>query len=259
MKKTLTLACAVALLSVANTTVAFADDVISPDAVATATEAPKETNVPSADAVDTGNTGTETPAVPEIPVVPIADEKPVEKPAEPEKPATTEAPATTETPVVPEVPSTTETPSTTTKPSTEAPAVPEVPSTTETPSTTTDKADDKKPADDKKLADDKKDNTNLPIVDPTTTDAKPVETNKGTVVSTDNGKVIVKNDAGEEQTFAPEELGGQVEKDGTVTVKEKDGKLTRLPNTGLEESASMLIAGLTTLFSGVGLLKRKKD
>lgn len=254
MKKTfVTLACSVALLSLANTTVAFADDVISPDAVATATEAPKETNVPSADAVDTGNTGTETPAVPEIPVVPIADEKPVEKPAEPE------APATTETPAVPEVPSTTETPSTTTEPSTETPAVPEVPSTTETPSTTTDKADDKKPADDKKLADDKKDNTNLPIVDPTTTDAKPVETDKGTVVSTDNGKVIVKNDAGEEQTFTPEELGGKVEKDGTVTVKEKDGKLTRLPNTGLEESASMLIAGLTTLFSGVGLLKRKKD
>ena len=158
------------------------------------------------------------------------------------------------------MPSTTETPSTTTEPSTEAPAVPEVPSTTETPSTTEDKKDgDKKPADDKKLADDKKDNTNLPIVDPTTTDAKPVETDKGTVVSTDNGKVIVKNDAGEEQTFTPEELGGKVEKDGTVTVKEKDGKLTRLPNTGLEESASMLIAGLTTLFSGVGLLKRKKD
>ena len=135
-----------------------------------------------------------------------------------------------------------------------------MPSTTETPSTTTDKADDKKPADDKKLADNKKDNTNLPIVDPTTTDAKPVETDKGTVLSTDNGKVIVKNtETGEEQTFAPEELGGQVEKDGTVTVKEKDGKLTRLPNTGLEESASMLIAGLTTLFSGVGLLKRKKD
>ena len=264
MKKTfVTLACSVVLLSVANTTVAFADDVISPDAVATATTQPTETNVPSADAVDTGNagnTGTETPAVPEIPVVPIADEKPVEKPAEPEKPATTEAPATTETPVVPEVPSTTETPTTTTEPSTEAPAVPEVPSTTETPSTATDKADDKKPADDKKLADNKKDNTNLPIVDPTTTDAKPVETDKGTVLSTDNGKVIVKNtETGEEQTFAPEELGGQVEKDGTVTVKEKDGKLTRLPNTGLEESASMLIAGLTTLFSGVGLLKRKKD
>ena len=36
MKKTfVTLACSVALLSLANTTVAFADDVISPDAVAT--------------------------------------------------------------------------------------------------------------------------------------------------------------------------------------------------------------------------------
>ena len=215
MKKTfVTLACAVVLLSVANTTTAFADDVISPDAVATATEAPKETNVPSADSVDTGNTGTETPAVPEIPVVPIADEKPVETPAEPEAPATTETPSTTE---------------------------------------------DKKDGD-KKPADDKKDNTNLPIVDPTATDAKPVETDKGTVLSTDNGKVIVKNtETGEEQTFTPEELGGKVEKDGTVTVKEKDGKLTRLPNTGLEESASMLVAGLTTLFSGVGLLKRKKD
>ena len=100
----------------------------------------------------------------------------------------------------------------------------------------------------------------MPIVDPTKTDAKPVETDKGTVLSTDNGKVIVKNtETGEEQTFTPEELGGKVEKDGTVTVKEKDGKLTRLPNTGLEESASMLVAGLTTLFSGVGLLKRKKD
>ena len=220
MKKTfVTLACSVVLLSVANTTVAFADELISPDAVATATATPTETTVPSADAVDTGNKVTETPA-------------------------TTEAPATTETPEVPTVPSTPEKP---TEPST--PEVPTVPSTPE----------DKKGGDNK-LADDKKDNTNLPIVDPTKTDAKPVETDKGTVLSTDNGKVIVKNtETGEEQTFTPEELGGKVEKDGTVTVKEKDGKLTRLPNTGLEESASMLVAGLTTLFSGVGLLKRKKD
>ena len=239
MKKTfVTLACSVVLLSVANTTVAFADELISPDAVATATATPTatptETTVPSADAVDTGNKVTETPA-------------------------TTEAPATTETPTVPTVPSTPEKP---VEPSTpEKPTEPSIPEVPTVPSATEDKKDgDNKPADDKKLADDKKDNTNLPIVDPTTTDAKPVETDKGTVLSTDNGKVIVKNtETGEEQTFAPEELGGKVEKDGTVTVKEKDGKLTRLPNTGLEESASMLIAGLTTLFSGVGLLKRKKD
>ena len=193
MKKTfVTLACSVVLLSVANTTVAFADDVNTPDAVATTTGNSTETSIPSADSVDTGNAGTETPSTPEVPTVPSATE---------------------------------------------------------------DKKDD-----DKKLADDKKDNTHLPIVDPTAEDTKPIETDKGTVLSTDNGKVIIKNtETGEEQTFTPEELGGKVEKDGTVTIKEKDGKLTRLPNTGLEESASMLVAGLTTLFSGVGLLKRKKD
>ena len=193
MKKTfVTLACSVVLLSVANTTVAFADDVNTPDAVATTTGNSTETSIPSADSVDTGNAGTETPSTPEVPTVSSATE---------------------------------------------------------------DKKDD-----DKKLADDKKDNTHLPIVDPTAEDTKPIETDKGTVLSTDNGKVIIKNtETGEEQTFTPEELGGKVEKDGTVTIKEKDGKLTRLPNTGLEESASMLVAGLTTLFSGVGLLKRKKD
>ena len=279
MKKTfVTLACSALLLSVLNATTAFADDVNTPDAVATTTNNSTETSIPSADSVDTGNAGTETPTVPEIPVVPIADEKPAE-PSTPEvptvpsatepstsetptvpsttEPSTPEKPSTPEVPTVPSAtePSTSETP---TVPSTTEPSTPEKPSTPEVPtipSATEDKKDD-----DKKLADDKKDNTHLPIVDPTAEDTKPIETDKGTVLSTDNGKVIIKNtETGEEQTFTPEELGGKVEKDGTVTIKEKDGKLTRLPNTGLEESASMLVAGLTTLFSGVGLLKRKKD
>ena len=242
MKKTfVTLACSALLLSVLNATTAFADDVNTPDAVATTTNNSTETSIPSADSVDTGNTGTETPTVPEIPVVPIADEKPAE-PSTPEVPTVPSTPEKPSTPEVPTVPSTPE-------PSTPEPSTPEKPSTPEVPtipSATEDKKDD-----DKKLADDKKDNTHLPIVDPTAEDTKPIETDKGTVLSTDNGKVIIKNtETGEEQTFTPEELGGKVE---------KDGKLTRLPNTGLEESASMLVAGLTTLFSGVGLLKRKKD
>jgi len=282
MKKTfVTLACSALLLSVLNATTAFADDVNTPNAVATTTNNSTETSIPSADSVDTGNAGTETPTVPEIPVVPIADEKPAEPstpevPTVPTVPSATE-PSTSETPTVPSTtePSTSETPTvpSTTEPSTpETPSTPEVPtvpsttepSTPEKPSTpevpTIPSATEDKKDDDKKLADDKKDNTHLPIVDPTAEDTKPIETDKGTVLSTDNGKVIIKNtETGEEQTFTPEELGGKVEKDGTVTVKEKDGKLTRLPNTGLEESASMLVAGLTTLFSGVGLLKRKKD
>ena len=294
MKKTfVTLACSALLLSVLNATTAFADDVISPDAVATTTEKPTEANIPSADSVDTGTTATETPTVPEIPVVPIADEKPAgsEAPTAPTTPSTPEVPtvpSTTEpsTPEVPTVPSTTEpstpetpsTPEVPTVPSTTEPSTPETPSTPEVPTvpSTTEPSTPEKPSTPevptipsatednkdgaKKLGEDKEDNTHLPIVDPTDTDTKPIETAKGTVLSTDNGKVIVKNtETGEEETFAPEELGGKVEKDGTVTVKEKDGKLTRLPNTGLEESASMIVAGLTTLFSGIGLLKRKKD
>lgn len=266
MKKTfVTLACSALLLSVLNATTAFADDVISPDAVATTTEKPTEANIPSADSVDTGTTAPETPTVPEIPVVPIADEKPAgsEAPTAPTTPSTPEVPtvpSTTEpsTPETPSTPSTPSTPEVPTVPSTTEPSTPEKPSTPEVPTIPSATEDNKDGA--KKLGEDKEDNTHLPIVDPTDTDTKPIETAKGTVLSTDNGKVIVKNtETGEEETFAPEELGGKVEKDGTVTVKEKDGKLTRLPNTGLEESASMIVAGLTTLFSGIGLLKRKKD
>ena len=99
----------------------------------------------------------------------------------------------------------------------------------------------------------------MPIVDPTVPDTKPIETNKGTVTGTDNGKVIIKDaTTGEERKVAPEELGGKVEKDGTVTIKEKDGKLTRLPNTGVEESIPMVVAGMTMLTSGFGFLKRPR-
>jgi LPXTG-motif cell wall-anchored protein len=268
MKKTfVTLACSALLLSVLNATTAFADDVNTPDAVATTTNNSTETSIPSADSVDTGNAGTETPSTPEVPTVPSTPETP-STPEVPTVPSTPETPSTPEVPTVPSTPETPSTPEVPTVPSTpetpSTPEVPTVPSTPETPSTpevpTVPSATEDKKDDDKKLADDKKDNTHLPIVDPTAEDTKPIETDKGTVLSTDNGKVIIKNtETGEEQTFTPEELGGKVEKDGTVTIKEKDGKLTRLPNTGLEESASMLVAGLTTLFSGVGLLKRKKD
>ena len=238
-KKTLvTLACAGALFSIVNAPSTFAEEPkANTDTVVTETK-PSEPTVPSADSVDTGNKAPETPAVP----VPSTDNK---------------AP---ETPVVPPVPSTEETkPSTTeVKPSTEEtkPSTEETkPSTEETkPSTTEDKKDG-----DKKPADDKKDYTNLPVVDPTVQKTKPIETNKGTVTGTDNGKVIVKDTStGEERKVAPEELGGKVEKDGTVTIKEKDGKITRLPNTGVEESIPMVVTGITMLTSGFGFLKRPR-
>ena len=218
-KKTLvTFACASALFSIVNAPSTFADDVTVEPSTAVAPTKPSVPEVPSADTVDTGKT--ETPAVPEVPAVPSTEKE--------DKGKTTEAPAVTEAPTTS--------------------------SDTEKPSTTEDKKDG-----DKKLADDKKDNTNLPIVDPTVPDTKPIETNKGTVTGTDNGKVIIKDaSTGEERKVAPEELGGKVEKDGTVTIKEKDGKLTRLPNTGVEESIPMVVAGMTMLTSGFGFLKRPR-
>jgi len=237
-KKTLvTFACASALFSIVNAPSTFADDVTVEPSTTVAPTKPSVPEVPSADTVDTGKA--ETPAVPEVPAVPSTEKEDKGK---------------TETPAVPEVPAVPSTEKedkgTTEAPSTEAPTTS---STTEKPSTTEDKKDDKKPEEDKK------DNTHLPIVDPTVPDTKPIETNKGTVTGTDNGKVIIKDaSTGEERKVAPEELGGKVEKDGTVTIKEKDGKLTRLPNTGVEESIPMVVAGMTMLTSGFGFLKRPR-
>ena len=228
-KKTfVTLACAVALFSIVNASSTFAEDAtVSPDAVVTTTK-PSEATVPATDTVDTGKKETETPAVP----VPSKNEN-----------------TTPAVPEVPTVPSTTETkPSTEeTKPSTEETKPSDVKPETgkeEKPST------EEKKDENKQLAPEKKDNTNLPIVDPTVPNTKPIETNKGTVTGTENGKVIVKDaTTGQERKVAPEELGGKVE---------KDGKLTRLPHTGVEESVPMLVAGITMLTSGFGLLKRPR-
>ena len=221
-KKTLvTLACAGALFSIVNAPSTFADDgKANANAVVTETK-PSEATVPSADSVDTGNKAPETPAVP----VPSTEET---------KPSTEEA-----------------------KPSTTEEAKP---STEETkPSTEDKKPSEVKPEETKPSTEDKKDYTNLPVVDPTVQNTKPIETNKGTVTGTDNGKVIVKDTStGEERKVAPEELGGKVEKDGTVTIKEKDGKITRLPNTGVEESIPMVVTGITMLTSGFGFLKRPR-
>ena len=242
-KSLVTLACAGVLFSIVNAPSTFADDTkVNTDAVVTNTK-PSEATVPSADSVDTGNKAPETPAVP----VPSTDDK------------------GTETPVIPPVPSTEETKPSDVKPSTEETKS----STGETkPSDVKPSTEETKPSTDetkpstgetKSSTDEKKDYTNLPVVDPTVPDTKPIETNKGTVTGTDNGKVIVKDaSTGEERKVAPEELGGKVEKDGTVTIKEKDGKITRLPNTGVEESIPMVVTGITMLTSGFGFLKRPR-
>ena len=220
-KSLVTLACAGVLFSIVNAPSTFAEEPkANTDTVVTETK-PSEPTVPSADSVDTGNKAPETPVIPPVPST------------EDKKPSTEE-----------------------TKPSTEETK----PSTEETkPSTEDKKPSEVKPEETKPSTEDKKDYTKLPVVDPTVQNTKPIETNKGTVTGTDNGKVIVKDaSTGEERKVAPEELGGKVEKDGTVTIKEKDGKITRLPNTGVEESIPMVVTGITMLTSGFGFLKRPR-
>ena len=240
VKKTLvTLLCATALFSVANMSGTKAEEAVNPNAVETTTK-PTPAVVPATDTVETGKTG-------EAPVVPV--------------PSTTE-----NNPVVPAIPNTETKPSDATKPEETKPS--ETPKPEEVKPEEDKKPEEKKPEEvkpeeDKKpeevKPENKQDNTHLPLVDPTLPNTKPVETNKGTVTGTENGKVIVKDTTtGQERKVAPEELGGKVEKDGTVTIKEKNGKLTRLPNTGVETSVGLLALGVAMLTSGFGLMKKPR-
>ncbi|MEG7640308.1 LPXTG cell wall anchor domain-containing protein, partial [Enterococcus casseliflavus] len=55
------------------------------------------------------------------------------------------------------------------------------------------------------------------------------------------------------------EIGANVQKDGTVTVKGSDGKMKVLPKTGETENIALSIIGsLSTLASGFFLFNRNK-
>ena len=169
---------------------------------------------------------------------------------------------------------TAETPSTTEKPKEEKPAedkkdntdkkkddVEPSPSTsTTTPST--DKKDDvttttpstEKPKEEKPKEEEK------PVeVKPTI--EKPVETNTGDKIvgSTDKGQVIVANDKGETTVVAPEKVGGEVKSDGSIQVKDKSGKLVKIPTTGVEAAlVSIMLAGGSASTAGIATFLRSK-
>ena len=81
----------------------------------------------------------------------------------------------------------------------------------------------------------------------------PVETNTGVaIVSTQNGNVVLSDGS----VVAPEEVGGTVNEDKTISVTDKDGKLKTLPNTGTAESILGAIGGM--LLTAVGYFYKKK-
>ena len=174
------------------------------------------------------STTEETPATTEQP----KEEKPAEKPAEDKKkddvePTTTTSTTTSTTDKKDDV--TTTTPSTTLKPA-EKPA--------------------DKPKEEEKPAEEVK-----PTIE------KPVETNTGDKIvgATDKGQVIVANDKGETSVVAPEKVGGQVKSDGSIQVKDKSGKLVKIPTTGVEAAlVSIMLAGGSAGTAGISTFLRSK-
>lgn len=120
--------------------------------------------------------------------------------------------------------------------------------TTTTPSTTLKPAD--KPKEEEKPAE---------VVNPTI--EKPVETNTGDKIvgSTDKGQVIVANDKGETTVVTPEKVGGEVKSDGSIQVKDKSGKLVKIPTTGVEAAlVSIMLAGGSASTAGIASFLRSK-
>ncbi|EIC76243.1 LPXTG cell wall anchor domain-containing protein [Streptococcus oralis] len=82
---------------------------------------------------------------------------------------------------------------------------------------------------------------------------EPVETNTGaSIVSTQNGNVVLSDGS----VVAPEEVGGTVNEDKTISVTDSEGKLKTLPNTGTAESILGAIGAM--LLTAVGYFYKKK-
>lgn len=85
----------------------------------------------------------------------------------------------------------------------------------------------------------------------------PIETNTGhTVVSTNQGKVVVETEQGDYQEKEPYEIGAVKQQDGTIALKDKEGQLKVLPNTGTASTVFATIWGLIGFIATV--LGRRK-
>lgn len=120
---------------------------------------------------------------------------------------------------------------------------------TTTTSSTTEKPKEEKPKEEEKPVEVK------PTIE------KPVETNTGDKIvgATDKGQVIVANDKGETSVVAPEKVGGEVKSDGSIQVKDKSGKLVKIPTTGVEAAlVSIMLAGGSASATGIATYLRSK-
>ena len=117
----------------------------------------------------------------------------------------------------------------------------------EKPSENLGKESEKEPQEDKKKAEDnvgvKESDDPKPLnVTKEEIQEQPIETNTGhKVVSTNQGKVVVETIEGDYAEKEPYEVGAVKQSDGTIVLKDKEGQLKVLPNTG---SASTIFASI---------------
>lgn len=132
----------------------------------------------------------------------------------------------------------------------------------EQPKADTQKEDDSKVQEDKKKAEDNvgvKESDDPKPLNVTKEDIQeqPIETNTGhKVVSTNQGKVVVETSEGDYAEKEPYEIGAVKQSDGTIALKDKDGELKVLPNTGSASTIFVSIWGFVGLVATI-IGKRK--
>ena len=98
--------------------------------------------------------------------------------------------------------------------------------------------------------------------DPTTPVApeNPITTDGGhTVIGVDNSNPIIKTADGTIKTVSATEIGGTVNENGTVSIKDNDGKMKVLPKTGTKDSVLLaFFGGLMVLGSGIIFKKKNR-
>ena len=132
----------------------------------------------------------------------------------------------------------------------------------EQPKADTQKEDDSKVQEDKKKAEDNvgvKESDDPKPLNVTKEDIQenPIETNTGhKVVSTNQGKVVVETSEGDYTEKEPYEIGAVKQSDGTIALKDKEGQLKVLPNTGSASTIFVSIWGFVGLVATI-IGKRK--
>ncbi|HFI0144932.1 TPA: LPXTG cell wall anchor domain-containing protein [Streptococcus suis] len=90
---------------------------------------------------------------------------------------------------------------------------------------------------------------------------KPIVTNTGfTVVSTDQGRPIIQNLDGSTSIVSVESIGGSLNTDGTISIKNSSGSMTTLPRTGGDDTFLLVTIGLFILaLLGFSTIREDQD